>query len=265
MNLGRKFSLYNFRTYHILMLVIFSICVSSCVSQRNLEYMRKDNKTPTLYDEPSFPEYHLQTNDALFIQINSVGDAASNVFTQSSMQQGSIDQYGAYLTSYNIDQNGYVLLPVIGKIHVLGKTTNEVSEMIKDSVQNMLSLPTVTVKLVNQYVSVLGEVNSPGHYIYSQDKMTVFNAIGLAGDISPFGDRKHVTLVRNENSKNVSIIFDLTDPNILSSSNYYIQPNDLIYVKPLHKRIWGTQEFPFSLLMSIITTGLVIVTFMQQQ
>jgi polysaccharide biosynthesis/export protein len=259
-----KKSRYNFQRLLPLFVIMISLGISSCVSQRDLEYMRKDNKTPAVYNVPAYSDYKLQSNDALYIQVNSVDAATSNVFAQSSAQQGGIDQYGAYLTSYTIDQSGYVQLPVIGKIKALGKTTTEVSELIKDSVQNILSMPTITVKLVNQYVSVLGEVHTPGHYVFAQDKLTIFNALGLAGDITEYGDRKHVTLVRYENGKNVRYIFDLTDPNVLASTVYYVQPNDLIYVKPIKKRIWGMQEFPASLILSIITTALVVVTFIQQ-
>lgn len=241
------------------------VILCSCVTYRNLEYLDKDKKTPSLISEPEFSEYRLQSNDALYIQITSIDDASSNIFAQSIGQQGTIDQYSAYLNSYSIDQDGYIQLPVIGKIKALGKTTIQVSEIIKDSVENILSLPVITVKLVNQYVSILGEVMAPGHYIYSQDKLTIFNAIGLAGDITPYGNRKQVILMRNENGNTNRINLDLTSSDILSSKYYYIQPNDLIYVKPLRKRVWGFEQFPFALIFSTVTTGIVVYTFIQRQ
>jgi polysaccharide export outer membrane protein len=243
--------------------VIFPLLFNSCVTQRNLEYMRSNKNTPVEYKEAEYLDYRLKPNDALYINISSVDDAASNVFAQSAVQQ-TLEPYGAYMNSYTVDMDGFVQLPVIGKINVSGKTTAEVSELIKDSVVNILSLPTVTVKLVNRYVSVLGEVRNPGHYVYSQDKFTIFNAIGFAGDINAFGNRREVILARNENGKNTRIIIDLTRADILSSPYYFIQPNDLIYVSPLRKRFWGMQEFPFSLIFSTITTTLLIYTIFQQ-
>jgi polysaccharide biosynthesis/export protein len=242
----------------------FMVFLNSCVTQRDLEYMKKDRHTPVAIKEAQFSEYKLQPTDALYIQINSLDDAASNVFAQSGGSQNSLDQYSAYLSSYTVDQEGFVQLPVIGKIKASGKTTVQVTELIRDSVKNILSLPVITVKLVNQYVSVLGEVRVPGHYVYSQDKFTVFNALGLAGDISAYGNRKQVTLIRNENGKTVRITFDLTSPDILTSDYFYIQPNDLIYVKPMRKRIWGMETIPFVLIFSTITTGLLIYTIIQQ-
>ncbi len=214
--------------------------------------------------KPHFPDYKLQPSDALYIQISSLDDAASNVFAQAGGTQTTLDPYSAYLSSYKVDQEGYIQLPVIGKIKAAGKTTEEVTDLIKDSVKSILSLPVVTVKLVNQYVTVLGEVRSPGHYVYSQDKFTVFNALGMAGDISPYGNRQQVTLIRNENGKTIRINFDLTSPDILTSNYFYIQPNDMIYVKPMRKRIWGMEEIPYALIFSIITTGLLIYTIIAQ-
>jgi polysaccharide export outer membrane protein len=245
-------------------LVILPLLFDSCVTQRNLEYMRSDKSSPVEYKEAVYSDYMLKPNDALYINISSVDDAASNVFAQSTVQQ-ALEPYGAYMNSYTVDQEGFVQLPIIGKINVSGKTTIEVSEMIKDSVANILSLPMVSVRLVNRYISILGEVNHPGHFIYSQDKFTIFNAIGLAGDIGKYGNRKEVILTRNENGKNIKIKIDLTRPDILSSPYYFVQPNDFIYVSPLRQRFWGISEFPFTIVFSIISTSLLIYTIILQQ
>lgn len=258
----RKYWCYVICKYSFLSLV-FLFMITSCVTQRNLEYMHDNSRNPQAMDEANFPEYKLKPNDGLYIQINSVDDAASNVFAQTGIQQ-TLEPYGAYMNSYTVDREGNVLLPVIGKINVAGKTTSQVSDMIRDSVTNILSLPTVTVRIVNMYVSILGQVNTPGHFVYSQDKLTIFNAIGMAGDINEYGNRKEVLITRNENGKNIRTKVDLTEPEILSSEYYFVQPNDLIYVKPIRKRIWGMQEFPFTLILSTITTALVVYTFVDQ-
>lgn len=246
----------------VLIALIFMI--SSCVTQSNLEYIQDRVFSQESRQEPEFSEYRLQANDALYIQINSLDDQASNIFSMSGTQM-TLEPYSAYMNSYTIDAEGNIALPVVGKLQVTGKTLNEVKEMIQNEVDNILSLPMITVRLVNRYVDILGEVTSPGHYVYSQDKLTIFNAIGLAGDISEYGNRKKVTLVRNEEGQNRITELDLTSMDILSSPYYFIQPNDLIYVSPLRKRIWGLREFPFTLIFSTITTGIVIYTFIQQQ
>jgi polysaccharide export outer membrane protein len=147
---------------------------------------------------------------------------------------------------------------VIGNIFVKGKTLPEVSITIKDSLYHILNQPIVTVKLVNRYISVLGDVRSPGHYSFSQEKLSIYDAIGYAGDITDYGDRNHVILVRNENGQNIRANLDLTKSDILASDYYYLRPNDIVYVKPLRNKFWGMRQFPFSLIFSTITTGLLI-------
>lgn len=166
--------------------------------------------------------------------------------------------------SYSIDREGYLVLPVIGNIFVKGKTPNQVSLILRDSLQNILSQPIVSVKLVNRYVSVLGEVRNPGNYVYSQDKLSVFDAIGLAGDITDYGNRETVVLVRKNEGTNNRINIDLTSSNILSSDYYYVRPNDMIYIKPLKNKFWGMRQFPFTVFFSTLTTGLLIYNVIRQ-
>ena len=165
--------------------------------------------------------------------------------------------------SYSIDKDGYLLLPVIGNIFVKDKTLSQVSVILRDSLNHVLNQPIVSVKLVNRYVSILGEVRNPGHYPYSQEKLSIYDAIGLAGDITDYGNRDKVILVRNENGENIRINLDLTRSEILASEFYYLRPNDIVYVKPLRNKFWGMRQFPFSILFSTITTGLLIYNIIQ--
>jgi polysaccharide export outer membrane protein len=261
---------YDFTLYPLLFFIPIPlfILLQSCVTHRNLEYLKDKNNTFKTFNEASITDYRIKSKDELFIQISSIDEAAANIFAGSNVQQtyymSSIDPYGASLISYTVDKEGFLVLPVIGRISVKDKTIIEVTELIKGLLNNILSQPVVTVKLVNRYVSVLGEVNNPGHYPYAQDKLTIFDAIGLAGDITIFGDRNAVVLTRNENGKNIRIIVDLSRSEILSSDYYYLRPNDLIYVKPMRKRFWGFDEFPYAVILSTITTGLLIYTIIEQ-
>lgn len=239
--------------------LIISLLFFSCVNQRNLEYMRISKIEPPSYKEAENPEYKLRTDDALFIQISSIDDAATNVFAQEGAPT-TIDPYGAYMQAYIIDKEGFIDLPVIGRIKVIGKTTAEVNKMLEDAVTNILSIPNITVKLVNMTISVVGEVNNPGHYVFSQDKLTIYNALSLAGDITVYGNRKKVTIIRTENGMNNRVDLDLTREDILASPYYFIQPNDLIYVKPLRKRFWGMETFPYGMVFTLISTSLLVYT-----
>ena len=232
--------------------------MSSCVTQRKVEYLQDNNNTS--FKESVFEDYRLKPNDELYIQINSLDEAAANVFSYSRQDPylGSMQPYGASLMSYSVDREGYLLLPVIGKILVKDKTVAEVSLLLRESLAHILNQPIVSVKLVNRYVSVLGEVNNPGHFPYAQDKLSIYDALGLAGDITDYGNRKEIVLIRNIDGENLRIRIDLTKSEILSSNYYNLRPNDIVYVKPLKNKFWGMRQFPFSILFSTITTGLLI-------
>ena len=241
--------------FTFLMLIFFS----SCVTQRRVEYLQDNNKNVKSFKEADFSDYRLKPNDELYIQINSLDEAAANVFSAGKEQAyyiGTMQPYGASLMSYSIDKDGYLLLPVIGKVLVKDKTVSEVSTILKDSLNHVLNQPIVSVKLVNRYVSVLGEVKNPGHFSYSQDKLTIYDALGLAGDITDYGNRDNVILIRNINGENIRINVDITKSEVLSSDYYNLRPNDIVYVKPLRNKFWGMRQFPFTILLSTLTTAL---------
>jgi polysaccharide export outer membrane protein len=244
----------------IIVFITFLGLFSSCVTQRKVEYLQDKSKNIKAFDEVEFPDYRLKPNDELYIRINSLDEAAANVFSNVGQQpsSGYIDPYAASLMSYSIDKEGYLLLPVIGNVLVKGKTLSQVSLILRDSLNHVLNQPIVSVKLVNRNISVLGEVKNPGHYFYSQDKLSVFDAISLAGDINDYGNRNKVIIVRNENGENIRAHLDLTKSEILASGFYYLRPNDIVYVMPLRNKFWGMRQFPFSIIFSTITTGLLI-------
>jgi len=240
--------------------------LSSCVTQRDLEYLRDKNKDIKAYNEVLIPDYRLKPNDELYIQVSSLDEAASSVFSSTKEQAiyiGSINPYGASLLSYSVDKEGFLSLPVIGRIEVENKTLSDVSTILKDSLSHILNQPVVTVKLVNRYVSVLGEVRNPGHFPLSQDKLSIYDALAMAGDITVFGNRENVILVRNEKEENIRVNIDLNRSDILASEYYQLRPNDIIYVKPLRKRFWGFDQFPFAVILSAITTALLIYTVVE--
>ena len=237
--------------------------MTSCITQKNLEYLQDKNVDVKAFDEADFPDYRLKPNDELFIQVSSLDDEAAGVFSNSkepSYNVGTMQPYGASMLSYAIDKDGFLSLPVIGSIHVQDKTLSEVTGVLKDSLSHILNQPIVSVKLVNRYVSVLGEVRSPGQFPYAQDKLSIYDALALAGDITIYGNRNEVILVRNENGENIRINVDLNSSDILASDYYHLRPNDMIYVKPLKKRFWGLEQFPYAVILTTITTALLIYT-----
>ncbi len=245
--------------FKILFFSLTTLCIlSSCVTQREVEYLQDKNKGNQSFSDPQTEEYRIKPADELYIQISSLDEASANIFTGSNLQQtyymGSVQPYGASLISYTVDKEGYIHLPVIGSLLVKDKTLTQVGEMIRTALVNVLNQPLVNIKLVNRYVAVLGEVKNPGHYVFPKNKLTIFEAIGMAGDITDYGNRKEVIVVRNENGKNTSHSLNLTKSEILTSEFYYLHPNDMVYVKPMNKKYWGLRQFPFTVVLSILTT-----------
>jgi polysaccharide export outer membrane protein len=250
----------------LVVLIALLIFLPGCVTQKKVEYLQDNSKDIKAFDAPDYSDYRLKANDELYVQITSLDEEAANVFSfekQQSITTGTVQPYGASLLSYSVDEAGNLLIPIIGSIPVKDKTLAEVSLMLKDSLAHILSHPIVSVKLVNRYVSVLGEVKLPGHFSYSQDKLSIYEALGLAGDITDYGDRNNVVLVRIKDGQNVRVSLDLTSAEILSSEYYNLRPNDIVYVKPLRNKFWGMREFPFAVVFSTITTGLLIYNVMK--
>lgn len=223
------------------LLLLFIGLLTSCVTQRKIEYLQDKNRNIKSFKEAELPDYKLKPDDELYIQISSLDEAAANVFAKAGQDvyMGSMQPYGASLISHSVDKEGYLLLPVIGKVLVKDKTLQQVSSLLKDSLNHILNQPIVSVKLVNRYVSVLGEVRNPGHFPYAQEKLTIYDALGLAGDITDYGNRNEVVLIRNVNGENLRINVNITRSDILASDYYDLRPNDIVYVKPLRNKFWG--------------------------
>lgn len=243
----------------ILALLVLS---SSCITQRKIEYLQQKKAPLTEYSNDKFKDYTLKPYDELYIQISSLDDPTANVFSNPSNQViGSLTPYGASLLSHTVDKEGNLELPVVGKIAAKDKTIDEVTKTLQKALVNVLNQPLVTIKLVNRYVSVLGEVRVPGHYNYAEDKLSILDAISLAGDITEYGNKKTVILVRNQNNKNIRHEINLTHSAILASEYYYLQPNDIVYVKPLRGKFWNFRPFPFEIIFSSITSTILILTY----
>ncbi|HEV7230482.1 MAG TPA: polysaccharide export protein, partial [Bacteroidia bacterium] len=127
-----------------------------------------------------------------------------------------------------------------------------------------ISHPVVSVKFVNNNITILGEVAKAGTYAYPNEKLSLFNALGLAGDITEYGNRKKVTLIRESNNSIHKYNLDLTQDDIFKSEFYYLRPNDVVYVEPLKIRRFGMKEYPFTLIVSAITSAFLILYYVKK-
>jgi len=245
------------------------LILSSCVSRKNLTYLSFSGHSGAytgIGDDirasitPS--AYKIMTYDNLYIRVLTPDPQWSALFNVD-VGSGSLTQESAALSGYNVDSDGYIEIPYVGKIVVVGKTLSEIKSELDSIFKNYVTDAAITVKLVNNSVSILGEVRSPGRYTLTKDRLNVFEALSLAGDINEYGNRQKVSLIRQSPFGPVIKEFSLSDRSILSSEFYYILPNDVIYCMPMKAKTFQINSSPLTLTLSAISTALVIIGFVR--
>lgn len=237
----------------------------SCVPLKDQIYVQdaKDN----LYMDEAFTnpkvDNVIKSFDELYIQVNSFDEQSLNFMENrnSSMGGGGRSTADISLISYKVDKFGFVDLPILGKINVKGLQEEEAAELIRTELESYLNSPSVKVKFVNKRITVIGAVNRPGNYIYTQEYINIFEALGFAGDVVVTGNRKNVVIIREVNNQITKHRLDITDKEIFSSDYYYLSSNDVVYVEPHKRSIWGIQTFPYALILSTISTFILISNY----
>lgn len=236
--------------------------LQSCTSPlKNLTYMH-DVRINWLYPNVPLPEsYKIRPNDYLFI--NVIGeDKESTDFLNISGSSGGYS-FGIDMFAYLVDEKGNISYPQLGEIPVAGMTVLEVRDLLQEKVNQYIENTSVQVKLVNRTFTVLGDVKSPGLQPMVRNQLTIFEALGSAGDVTDYGNRKKVKLIRETPFGKRVVDIDLTDDSLLASDYYYIQPNDVLYVEPNRYRVYSVKTLPWisqvSLGVSLLTTALLIL------
>ena len=221
-------------TFLALMLFLITSCGSSNVAYiQNSDSIAYDNSR-FLYDAKIMPK------DQITISVNTVNPEAStpyNLLLQNSYQQGSsVGNSRGTLMPYLVDNDGFINFPVIGRLKVGGLTKSECENLILEKIRPYMAAaenPVVTVRMSSYSVSVLGEVARPGSFQVGREKITILEALAQAGDLTIYGVRDKVKLIREDATGKKEIhTLDLTNANIVTSPYYYLQQNDIVYVEP---------------------------------
>lgn len=216
--------------------------------------------------------YRIQINDILSISVRTLNENQMPFFNGNgaNLQGGQGSAMGVgdifYLNGYTVNDSGQVELPMMGKIKVVELTLEEAKQQIENGLEQYFNNYFVVVKFGGIRFSVLGEVNNPGKYLILQEQLNIFEALANSGDLTAIANRLEVQIVRQFPGGPQIYSVDLTDRNILYSPYYFVQPNDIIYVKPLKIRALGIGTTGFSTLQSILTvlsTVLFAATFLQ--
>ena len=220
--------------------------LASCVTAKKVNYMQEPSKQiPSYADTLSFEDYVLRIGDRLYVYVYSLNEEVQKMYnaggsnaSQMRQQMGQGNMYGSYdLYTYLVDEDGYIDFPTIGKVFVQGLTTREVKKELEKQLGTLLkeipgySTISVEVNIVNRSFSIIGAQS--GRYMINKEKMTIFEALAMAGDLGEFNSRKEIKLVREKNGVTTIKTFDVRSKDIVNSEYYYIEPNDIIYVRQI--------------------------------
>lgn len=237
-----------FKLRNIFFIAIIGFLLSSCVTARKVNYMQEPDKhIPSYADTLSYEDYELRIGDRLFIYVYSLDENIQKMYNAGGQNASYMrqqmgyggGQYGSYdLYTYLIDEEGYMDFPTVGKIFVQGQTTREVKHTLEKELGTLLKeLPgghqtvSVEVNIVNRSFSIIGAQS--GRYNINKEKMTIFEALAMAGDLGEFNSRKEIKLVREKNGVTTIKTFDARSKDIVNSEYYYVEPNDIIYIRQI--------------------------------
>jgi polysaccharide export outer membrane protein len=213
--------------------IVLLISMGSCVAKKEILYLQ-DVEGKNALEAIVKVEPKIQQNDILSINVSALDAEAALPF--NLFEAGNTTSVPKPIT-YLVNSDGDINFPVLGKIKVEGYTTKEITDQLTESLAIYIKNPIVNIRLTNFKITVLGEVKSPGTYPVPNERISILEAIGLAGDLTIQGKRKTVTLIREQEGKRTFVDIDLTNREILNSPYFYLAQNDVLIVEPNKSKI----------------------------
>lgn len=244
----------------ILLLVLL---LASCGQYKRFTYIQPTaaNNKDTIFIK-DFTEYKLQPADILKVDVLSMDKNVTQMFNKdmSTSSVSSVTGDGMYyLMGYSVDTEGFIILPVLGKLMVAGLTVNETKNLIQQKATDYIKDAQIEVKLLSFKIHFLGEVVRPGQQTVFSDRANILEAISMAGDLTYNGNRKKVNILRSYKNQTKLIEVDLTRRDLLTSPKYFLQPNDVVYVEPLKTTTFRLRLNEYAGIMSFFTSTITLV------
>ena len=241
-----------------LFIVFLVFTFSSCITNRDLEYIRSNKEINNI--KVNKQDYRLQIGDLISVQISTTTEQQHDFFNKEKTSNSQLMMQNPYMYGYLIKEDGNLDLPSFGVVKAEGFTLRELENVIKQIAISYFEQPVVKLNIVNFEISVLGEVNNPGTFTIVNPKVNILYALSLAGDMTQFGNRGQVKIIRNENKINRVFYVDLTNQEVLNNVDFMLQPNDIIYVAPLRKKFYAFNNITnvVSMALSAVTLYLLI-------
>ncbi len=255
------------RKLGILIFILFGLY--SCRSHKELIYLRDNNGNEKLTGLPeALPVYRIQNKDNLFVSIISSNPELNKLYnpveagTEGLSLSSQFENQGEqFINGYEVDTQGAIKLPILGKINVEGKTLAEAEKDVETQANAFLKNVTVKIKLLNFRISVLGEVKVPGVYYNYNDNFNVLNAIAVANGNTDYANLSNVTVLRPTTSGSETFTLNLNSKQSLASKGYYLQPNDVVIVQPARNKNTQITISTAALVLSTITSVFLILNY----
>lgn len=255
----------------ILLAAAAALMLASCSSSKTILPYFTDIQTVTAGDLPSLISLPIiQPNDELMINISTVNPAASAnyavPFVNPALNDAITRTTSPRVLTFTVDSEGNIDFPLLGRIHVAGMNVEQLREYLIKEVSKDVKDPIVTVQMVNFNVTVAGEVKSPAQIpVTAGRRITLLEALASAGDLTEYGERSNVLVIREENGERTFTHIDLNSADVLSSPYYYLQPNDYVYVSPnkirqANSKYNQNNAFKLSVVSTIVSAASVIAS-----
>ncbi len=251
----------------LLLVLLMAIGFTSCIPHKDTLYLQTKEQaldSLQLMTEQHKP-YRVQINDILSIRVKALDQESVSILNPAGDENlNASSSERAYFDGFTVDDHGNINIPSLGEINVLGYTTKEIQDIIETKLLEEQFKKTanlfVTVKLAGLRYTTMGEIANPGTNTLFQDRVNIFEAVANSGEIPVTGNKKDVLIIRQYPQGQQIHHVDLTDINVMQSPYYYVQPNDIIYIKPLKQKSWGTGTTLRENLTSVITVLSVVTT-----
>ncbi|QEC53369.1 polysaccharide export outer membrane protein [Anseongella ginsenosidimutans] len=227
------------RLYFYTVLAVSAL--SSCASSKKLSYFQNipENSKPVPVDIADYIEPVIHPDDVLEININTIDPQAAVMINSRNGDARTPSPASGYL----VDKEGFVEIPVLGRVKLAGMSTFEAKEYLQQLASEFYRSPVVEVRYTNFRVTVLGEVENPASYVMPNERVSIIDALGYAGDLTVYGKRNNILLIRkNPEGENVAVRMDITDKRILNSPYFYLKQNDIVYVEPSRTRLLNSDN-----------------------
>ena len=249
------------KNYCLLLCITSLLLITSCGSLKKVTYFQE-------IDKANLPEYEylvesqlrILPNDNLHITVSTMDPMYSAPYNMAHISSSNINIEALSISGYLVDQDGFINFPVLGPVRVGGMTKNEAIEYLQSRISDYINNPVVNIRFLNFRVTILGEVIRPGIYSSLEEKLSIVEALGKAGDMTIYGKRDNVLICRAVNGENKFYRMNLNSPEIFTDPNFYLKQNDIIYVQPNKSRASASSVNPFAALSISIISLLATLT-----